>query len=504
MPKARVGSRPADRKALRGWLGLAMLLPLPLLVMGSCVYIFYSNLSARDLIIQPGVHLFSLDLGGKTFEEARDAIQKWAQDRANSLITLKVDGLPSKSPISIRARTLGLGVDVEETLQAAEQAGKMNVLQKVADILHPQKADYPINPTLSIDQKQLHMSLTHIAHLIQIPPANAQIVLLPRGGFGLKHEVPGRALDVNAAASLITNAWSQFNKVSSTGSGSSAEPTTSSLNHLDISVPSQILQPSITYEMLHSIDGKLASYSTWYAEGRRGDNIEVAAEKINGTLLMPGQIFSFNKTVGPRALSAGFKIAPVIIYGKLQPGVGGGICQVSGTLYNAALEAGLKTVVRNHHSFPVSDGGIPTGRDATVAYGQIDMQFQNTLPYPIYIVGRAQHGKLTFVIFGHVLPDRQVELVRVYRHESDIPVEIIHDPLLPVGRRIVEQEGRPTVRTTWYQIVRENGRIVSKDIISSHYQAQPRILRIGVKPRGAPAAPVSSSPRPPIPNLPNP
>ncbi|CEK13146.1 VanW family protein [Chthonomonas calidirosea] len=473
-----------------GLLRLFVLLPLPLLAIGSSLLLLYSHHLHSEDVIASGVHLFTLDLSGKTPEAARGEILQWAQDRAATLLTLHAQGIANHSSVAIRARTLGLGIDVDSTLQTAEDAGRTGWLSKIVSLVRSSKPDYPIAPTVTVDQKQLHEALTHVAHLTQVPPINARIVLLPKGGFGLKHEVSGRAIDVDAAASIVTRAWQQFNTPPAPSTDTTdrdGAATTGNLeDRLELNLPTQVIQPHITYNILHTIDSKLSSYSTWYAEGKRGHNIEVATEKIDGTLLLPGQIFSFNNTVGPRVLASGFEVAPVIIHGQLQPGVGGGICQVSGTLYNAALKAGLKTVLRNHHSFPVSDGGIPTGRDATVAYGELDMRFQNSLPYPVYIVGRAHGGLLTFDIFGHADPDRTVQLVRGRLHEGDVPVEIIHDPNLPPGRRVVEQEGRPDVRTVWYQIVRVNGKVVSQDVIPSHYEGQPEIVRIGVK--ASPAA----------------
>src|SRR5579875_2331496 len=311
----------------KGLLSLFFLLQLPLLAIGRSLFFLYSHRLHSEDAIAPGVHLFTLDLVGKTPAAARDAILQWAQDRCATLFTLHAQGIANSPPISIRARTLGLGIDVDTTLQAAEQAGQTSWLSKIAALVRPSKPDTPITPTITVDQKQLHEALTHVAHLTQVPPINAKIVLLPKGGFGLKHEVPGQAIDVDAAAPIVTNAWQQFNTLSSsstdTRGGSDAITTGNSGNLLDLNLPTQVVQPRITYDLLRTINGKLSSYSTWYDEGKRGHNIEVATENIDGTLLLPGQIFSFNEPVGPRVLASGFDVAPVIIHGKLQPGGGG-------------------------------------------------------------------------------------------------------------------------------------------------------------------------------------
>ena len=161
-------------------------------------------------------------------------------------------------------------------------------------------------------------------------------------------------------------------------------------------------QPAVSEEALKEIDGELGHYTTHFGGtgANRGSNIAIAAGRIDGTLLAPNEVFSYNKIVGPRIASAGFKDAPVILKGELVPGIGGGICQVSSTLYNAALLSNLKIVRRSHHAFPVHY--LPAGRDATVVDGSIDFQFQNNTDSPIYIRASATRGTLSFRILGKI------------------------------------------------------------------------------------------------------
>src|SRR5207248_1922171 len=152
---------------------------------------------------------------------------------------------------------------------------------------------------------------------------------------------------------------------------------------ISLTLPFRAASPKVTADHLGSINTLLAAYSTSMGGSSRNrrHNIQVACQAIDGTVLIPGEVFSYNDTVGPRSERAGFRTAPVIIHGELVPGTGGGVCQVSSTLYNLALLGGLKIVRRSHHQFPVHY--VPPGRDATVAYGSLDLRFANSLPHPV-------------------------------------------------------------------------------------------------------------------------
>ena len=143
---------------------------------------------------------------------------------------------------------------------------------------------------------------------------------------------------------------------------------------------------------------QLATFSTIYdaSATNRAYNVELATKKINGTIIRPGETFSYNKTVGSRTIEAGWKEGTAYISGKVVPSVGGGVCQVSSTLYNAALLANLEITERTNHTFTVDY--VAASRDATVYYGSLDFCFKNTRKYPIKIVATAKNGvcKISF------------------------------------------------------------------------------------------------------------
>ena len=154
-------------------------------------------------------------------------------------------------------------------------------------------------------------------------------------------------------------------------------------------------------------NSELASYSTRYNQGQanRSANVANAASRINGKILLPGEIFSFNETVGKRTVANGFKPAPEYVNGQSVTGIGGGTCQVSTTLYSAVLYANLQVVSRRNHSMSVAY--VPLGQDATVTDGGIDFKFKNNTAYPVKIKASAGGGKITVTIIGTASEPKQ-------------------------------------------------------------------------------------------------
>ncbi|WP_296644816.1 VanW family protein [Romboutsia sp. 13368] len=159
-------------------------------------------------------------------------------------------------------------------------------------------------------------------------------------------------------------------------------------------------RPKIAMNDLKNVNYKISTYTTTYGSGNaRGSNIENAAKKIDDLLLMPEDEFSYERAVGPIIESNGYKYAPVISNGKLVNGIGGGVCQVSSTLYNTQLKAGILPIERKNHSKPVSY--VTRGLDATLASGIIDYKFKNTYDYPLVINTIANNGNLTIEIWSN-------------------------------------------------------------------------------------------------------
>ena len=166
-------------------------------------------------------------------------------------------------------------------------------------------------------------------------------------------------------------------------------------------IPLKVLYPNVTTNMIgdEAFPDLLGSFSTNYVSNPdRTTNLRLAANKINGTVLMPGEVFSYNLVVGERTIAAGYKNAAIYQNGEVVDGLGGGICQISSTLYNAALFANLQMVELYNHQFVPSY--VTAGRDATVVYGVKDFKFKNSRKYAIKITCSVSGGVAKFQIWG--------------------------------------------------------------------------------------------------------
>ena len=247
----------------------------------------------------------------------------------------------------------------------------------------------------------------------------------------------------------------------------------------------KITEPEITLEEIgtEAFPDQLSTFTTRYdvSDVDRSTNLRLASEKINGTVLAPGETFSYNKTVGARTVAAGYKNAKVYESGKVVDGIGGGICQVSSTLYNAALLANLEIVERRNHQFVTSYVGA--GRDATVVYGQTDFKFKNTRKYPIRIVVTTNAGILKISIFG-IKEENEYTFKFNTKTVSSIPykTQYIEDSSLPAGTEKVEQKGANGLITETYITKMLDGKVVSTELLSKDtYSAMTRIIRRGTK-----------------------
>lgn len=214
----------------------------------------------------------------------------------------------------------------------------------------------------------------------------------------------------------------------------------------EYAIPLKVLYPSVTTNMLGSeaFPNLLSQYSTSYStrDQKRTTNLRLAANKINGTVLMPGETFSYNKVVGERTIAAGYQEAPIYVSGKVVDGLGGGICQITTTLYNAVVYANLDIVERSNHQFVPSYA--PASRDATVVYGSIDFKFKNNRDYPIKIICSVQNGIANFQIYG-------------LKTDNDYEVTISNRVTGTTSNAIYSQA---------YKILKQNGQVVSSTLLS--------------------------------------
>ena len=251
-------------------------------------------------------------------------------------------------------------------------------------------------------------------------------------------------------------------------------------------IPLIITKPTKTVKDLgtEAFPDKLSTFSTKYLASNvnRTTNLRLAAEKINGTILMPNEEFSYNQTVGERTIQAGYKEAAIYSNGSVVNGLGGGICQISSTLYDAVVMANLNVTTRRNHQFVTSY--VDAGKDATVVWGSQDFKFVNTRNYPIRIEATVSGGVATITIWGvkeEVEYDIRIETKRVAT--IAYTTQYIQDPSLPAGTEVVKQAGSNGRKVEAYKVVRLNGQVVSTTLLSKDtYNPMKKIVHVGTGP----------------------
>jgi vancomycin resistance protein YoaR len=437
----------------RTWLGMTALGILAGFLI--VLFIFFSWYPK----IYKGVVLEGVDLSGYSREEVTQLVTSWQPKYQNKSIVVFYNDTKSQ----VDAGTIDLDIDVNATLDEVWNYGRRGSWwERIKEIRTGWEDGYPISLAIKYNEIKLDSLVGQWKDMIDRPPRNAVINLWTKKI--VPHEL-GYALESDVVRPLILEAF------------------TKSDNNA-ITLPVKVLQPKVTMEDITNAGMKeiLSSYTTTFnsEDANRTDNIKLAALKANGTILYPGKIFSFNEIVGPREKEYGFKEALEIVDGEFVPGVGGGICQVSSTLYNAVLLANLDIVERYNHSKPLSY--VPLGQDATVAYDVLDFKFRNNTDGPLLIMTEVEDNKLVVGILGQHLLTQKVEI----QHEDrqTIPPSIVkkEDPNLYLGETRIDQEGKPGYKVTTLRVVWSKGRQISREVLSKdEYLGDDTIVKIGTK-----------------------
>jgi vancomycin resistance protein YoaR len=310
--------------------------------------------------------------------------------------------------------------------------------------------------------------LASLARSVDRAPRDATFRVVS-GGIELVPSRPGRTLDLGAARKALERAV-----FSSTGRAATVATSTT--------------PAARTTEVARAmgIEEVVGSYTTTYG-GTPGrlHNVQLVADLIDGALVAPGARFSFNQTTGERNAAKGFEAAPVIINGELESGIGGGVCQVSTTVFNAAFEAGLSIEKRTNHALYISH--YPIGRDATVNYPDLDLVFRNDTDHWLLLRTFVSPGSLTVNLYG-TSPDRRVETETApLVVDGKIPWKRIDDDTMFKGEKVVEQWGSPPRSTSvTRRVYNPDGSLLYDTTWRSYYTGEPTIVRLGTKPRPKP------------------
>jgi vancomycin resistance protein YoaR len=274
-------------------------------------------------------------------------------------------------------------------------------------------------------------------------------------------EEPGRRVDVYATLARLDDAWTRG---------------TPKVEAVVESVPAHLT----TKELLDvKIDDVLGYFETRYARDQKHEartfNLRLAASKLNGTVLFPGETFDLNETVGPRTEANGYKVAPVIAQGELVDGIGGGTCQIAGTLHGAAFFAGLDIVDRHPHTRP--SFYIKMGMDAAVSYPAITLKLKNPFPFPIVLRETVTGGVVRAEVLG---PKRTRDITFVRKINEVVPFveRDVPDAKVPKGVRVLAQRGIPGFKITRYRIVRD-GAFAVREHTQDVYPPTTQIWHVG-------------------------
>jgi len=417
-----------------------------------------------DDLIYPGVTVDGTDLSGMNKEQAKDAIEK---NHGNLISDKKINVTVEGKTFSVAYSKLKPTYDIASAVDEAYSYGKdRSLFGKFNAIKFKEGKSFELK--LSYNDKAVSDFISSIETAVNVSAVDAKIDV--NGGFNITPEKDGKKLD---SETLKKELLSKIDGKLGSDTNVSAAVITA--------------KAAVTAEKLKNINAKVASYSTNYGSistAARANNIVTATKSINGTLLMPGETFSFNGTVGERTEARGYQQAPVIIGNKVDSGLGGGICQVSSTLYNACLLGNLKIAERTHHTFPSSY--VPKGQDATVDYGNIDFKFTNSYSYPLYIVGSAGGGYVTFSLYSDKSLTATTCKITNDIYETIQPTTaFIDDATMLTGTSVTETPAHTGYRVKVYKTVYKNGVQVSQETITNDTY---KVVN-GVVKRGTMAAP---------------
>ncbi|MBR5538161.1 MAG: VanW family protein [Clostridia bacterium] len=539
--KKTVGKRQAATSAKRKRKNAAAILGVVLVVLtilgalGFCGYTAYHVLMSTDIF--PGVRMGDCDLSGMDRSQARTALEA---AYGGSGIDAAIDIQAGDQQFTLTARECGLEYDIPASIDQAYAYGRQGgFLYRARQYWTTRNAPQQMELVTVLDRNVLQTRVDEIAAAIEQPMAPSAwsyadgVITLDKGqvGYSLDKEALCAALD-NKLRTADFTAMEAVRKeahpqalsaaviaaavncdVVQTTLDMEADPTGNTVREgtLGVSVSDSDLNAAIASANRHETvqctltapDYTAAEYkallfrdvlgqcTTDFNPGNVGrtTNVLLATDFCNGVILMPGEIFSYNESVGPRTYERGFKDATVYVGNSAEDGVGGGICQVSSTIYYAALRADLKIVERYAHSRMVTY--VPLGEDATVAWGSKDFRFENNTPFPMKVVTSHKKDNLTVKLYGTQTENKTVKIVT--NQLSKTPFEVVYeiDETLAPGTESVKSNGYTGYQTESYRVVYIDGVEVSRTFENkSTYKKYDKVILHNPKPE-TPTAPTT-------------
>lgn len=425
--------------------------------------VVYNNAKSWQDKVYPGVSVYGVELGGLTKEQV---ISKLGEALPTLIMDKKIDVLVGDKKMEMKYSDISPVYDYKDIAEKAINYKKdATVLEKNNIIKNG--ADYKIEATIDFNKEKLTAFEEEVKKQVDVEPKNAQISIngsnISITPSILGHKIDGEDLHKRLLENINGNPQEVVE-----------------LKFDLVEVPAKIKESD-----LKKITGKISSYSNEYTGGDntgRFINMKLAVEAVNGTLLMPGQEFSYNNVVGNTTPERGYKEANTYVGNKIVPGYGGGICQVSTALYRSIMRSNIRSTERMNHSMTVSYS--KPGLDATVSYGYIDYKFVNTYDFPIYIQGFIGGGTLGFNIYGNTsaLDGKTYDLVSEINETYEPKVEYVDDANLEAGKEVTESTGMTGYKSTTYLVTYQNGTEIKRERIGTDvYKTTNTIIKRGTK-----------------------
>lgn len=491
-----------------------------------------------------GITIDGIDVSGLNKEEAYKLIEEKIKERQESTITLKYKEYTKEFPME----QLEIESNIQEAVNKAEEKGRSgNIFQNNFTVLKSKFKDENINLEVKFNEENLDKFLADTS--LELPGVVQEYaysveedeLIITNGKDGIilnkdkmKKDIEESITNVSktfpkektievkqqkAEAINIDYIYSQIHtdpqdayiveepfQVVVDKDGIDFAITMEEAKNLlkedkeEYIIPLKVTKAGITVADLGSraFPDVLATFTTRYDAGNsnRSTNLAIACKKINNYVLQPGETFSYNQTVGKRSIENGFREAHIFTSSGVEDGVGGGICQISSTLYNAVVLANLDIVERHNHSYGA--GYVDPGRDATVSYGSLDFKFKNPRKYPIKITAYINGGVATVTISGiKEKNEPRVSIVATTTATIPCPVKTIEDPNMEEGRQEVTTAGMNGYKSVAYKyLYYPDGRVEKVQLSADTYATITKVIKVGTKKPQTPVVTPTPSPTP--------
>lgn len=427
-----------------------------LLIIGGVFWYVYQPFYSDDKIF-PGIKILGMDVGGMN----KDDVNKSLENKINRISNNPVSLYYKSNNYVIYPKNVNFSINKDELYQQAMAIGRSGgFLNRFTERWRLKNARIDIQPDFKVSENRIKNHIMRIAKGLDRKPQNAKYLLKDKK-ITFVNEVMGLKVDLDKNIKTVETALINGN-----------------IRKYPLEVQTKEAQITKKTFRNQGITGTVASFTTSFktSQESRKYNIRIAAEAFNNLIIKPQAKFSFNKIIKQKQVDKNYKVAKIIKNNKFVLGDGGGVCQVSTTLYNSVLLANLKIVERAHHSVPVRY--VPLGQDATVSENISDFKFQNSSENSIMVLTHIVNDELTFYILG-TPTKRKVSLVsQLIKKESQDTNQIL-DNDLPKGL-VKTEKGSPFYEVKVFREIYNDNRLIKKEEIShDKYKKVDNEIRIG-------------------------